>query len=163
MPKNNSKTSVIFLLPIICVLGFTDAKSQSFQDKIDQLETIESEQNTQDSQNFSLTLDKIDQSNFYNTAVIQALNKVTAKTSTLEIRIGYSIEFGKLSIVAHKCWKSPADQRPDSKILLEVFDNSSEEKNLIDNRIFYGWMMSSSPSISDLENPIYDITAITCK
>lgn len=102
---------------------------------------------------------KTDFSNFYNTAVVQNLNKTTAKTSILEMKIGDVIRFGQIQIIAHKCWQAPLDQRPENKILLEVLENK-EGKNI---RIFYGWMFSSSPSISGLEHPIYDLTAINCK
>jgi hypothetical protein len=104
-------------------------------------------------------IDKIDPSRFYNIAVVQGLNKTTAKTSTLEIRIGEKTKFGQISIIAHKCWQASLDQKPESKILLEVF----EKKEGIETRIFYGWMFASSPSISGLEHPIYDLTAVGCK
>lgn len=113
--------------------------------------------------NSDLTLDKINSSNFHQKAVIQALNKITAKTSKLETKIGDALHFGKLTIFAHKCWQAPLDQMPESKILLEIFDTSTQEDFSNENRIFYGWMLASSPSISDLEHPIYDITAIGCK
>ncbi len=107
-----------------------------------------------------LTIDKIDQSNFFGTAVLQGLNKVTAKTSELKIKVGGQVEFGKLTIKAKKCWKAPPSQRPENKILLEIEeDNEAGNKKII----FYGWMFSSSPSISGLEHPIYDITAIECR
>ncbi len=106
-----------------------------------------------------LNIDKTDLSRFYNIAVIQGLNKTTAKTSRLEMRIGEKINFGQITIAAHKCWQSSLDQKPESKILLEVF----EQKEGAQKRIFYGWMFASSPSISGLEHPIYDLTAISCK
>jgi len=106
-----------------------------------------------------LNIDKTDLSRFYNIAVIQGLNKTTAKTSRLEMRIGDKINFGQITMVAHKCWQSSLDQKPESKILLEVF----EQKEGAQRRIFYGWMFASSPSISGLEHPIYDLTAISCK
>jgi hypothetical protein len=33
----------------------------------------------------------------------------------------------------------------------------------IRNPVFNGWMFSSSPSVSNLENAIYDVTAVECK
>lgn len=108
-----------------------------------------------------LTIDKIDQSNFAGTAVLQGLNKVTAKTSELQVKVGGSTTFGKLIIKVHKCWKSPADQRPENKILLQIDEIDVTTNNK--KQIFYGWMFSSSPSISGLEHPVYDITAISCK
>lgn len=116
------------------------------------------------SEDYKLTIDKIDPSRFYNVAVIQGLNKTTAKTSILEMRIGDKIKFGQITMVAHKCWQASLDQKPESKILLEVFENKRDENgNAIETRIFYGWMFASSPSISGLEHPIYDLTALNCK
>ena len=105
-----------------------------------------------------------DISRFNNSAVVQALNKTTAKTSILTLKVGEKTSFGSLKIIAHKCWQSPLEQKPENKILLEIFEfrNESEEKTQ-EKRIFYGWMFSSSPSISSLEHPIYDITALNCK
>jgi hypothetical protein len=119
---------------------------------------------TPPSENYKLTIDKVDPSRFYEIAVIQGLNKTTAKTSILEIRIGNKIKFGQLTMIAHKCWQASLDQKPESKILLEVFENKNDENGVsIEKRIFYGWMFASSPSISGLEHPIYDLTAISCK
>ena len=73
-----------------------------------------------ENQDAELTISKADPSRFYNGAVIQGLNKTTAKTSTLEMRIGDKIRFGQISIIAHKCWQAPLDQKPESKVLLEV-------------------------------------------
>ena len=92
------------------------------------------------------------------TATIQALNKITAKTSLLNIKIGDKVDFGQISIIAHKCWKAPLDQKPESKLLLEVIENNED----LEKRIFYGWIFASSPSISGLEHPIYDLTALDC-
>jgi hypothetical protein len=107
--------------------------------------------------------DNIDPSRFSTVAVIQGLNKTTAKTSVLEIKIGEKVSFGTLKIIVHKCWQAPLDQKPDSKMLLEVFETKNEDSQVKEVRIFYGWMFASSPSISGLENPIYDLTAISCK
>jgi hypothetical protein len=105
-----------------------------------------------------------DISRFNNSAIVQALNKTTAKTLILTLKVGEKTSFGSLKIIAHKCWQSPLEQKPENKILLEIFEfrNESEEKTQ-EKRIFYGWMFSSSPSISSLEHPIYDITALNCK
>lgn len=115
-------------------------------------------------QQLQLTIEKVDPSRFNSVAIIQGLNKITAKTSLIEIKIGDTITFGKLTITAHKCWQAPLEQKPESKILLEIFDNSGNAADKQSRaRIFYGWMFSSSPSVSALEHPIYDITAVGCK
>ena len=107
--------------------------------------------------------DEVTNSNYVSYAQIQALNKTTAKTSILDLKIGQRIAFGSLRIIAHKCWKSPLEQRPENKILLEIFESKTDDNTKTEKRIFYGWMFSSSPSISGIEHPIYDITALNCK
>lgn len=93
-------------------------------------------------------------------AVLQILNKTTAKTAMVEIKVGSSLIFQQIEIKAIKCWQAPLDQNPDARILIEVKKiNSKKEKE----KIFHGWMIASSPSISSLEDPVYDITAISCK
>lgn len=109
---------------------------------------------------FKMTFDKIDSSRFYNKAVLQILNKTTAKSSVVEVAVGNSIDVGQLNIKVGKCWQAPLDQKPDSRILLEISEKKSDNEI---TRIFFGWMISSSPSISSLEHPIYDVTALNCK
>ena len=79
-----------------------------------------------------------------------------------------------------RCWQAPLDQKPDSRILVEVFEKKSPtliadlaagQKNKTqktenkeeEKRIFFGWLIASSPSISSLEHPVYDIVALSCK
>lgn len=145
----NSKISIFSFVAVLVFLS-----SSSFAAD---LQSVAKSDSVTDSQQEDV---KVDTSNFYNTAIVQGLNKTTAKTSILEIKIGSKIRFGQISIIAHKCWQSPLDQKPESKILLEIFESHGDES---EKRIFYGWMFASSPSISGLENPIYDITALSCK
>lgn len=110
--------------------------------------------------NYRITLDKVNSERFMNFAVLRGLNKITATTSILKTKVGQKIDFGKLEIIVHKCWQSPITEKPDSKILLEIFENKVSGEKV---RIFYGWMIASSPSVSGIEHPIYDITALNCK
>jgi hypothetical protein len=109
----------------------------------------------------SVTINQVDQADFKNTAIIQSLNKITAKTKELKIKVGKKTKFGKLDITIHKCWAAPLYEEPENKMLLEVIQRKGKEEEKKE-RIFYGWMLSSSPSISSLEHPIYDITALEC-
>lgn len=139
------------------------AFSFSFFSKKDPQIQEENKQDIIDSNQISdpkLTINEIDQSNFTGTAILQCLNKVTAKSSNLEALVGKEINFDTLTIKVDKCWRAPSDQRPENKILLEVTEALTDGTK---KPIFYGWMFSSSPSISGLEHPVYDITAIECK
>lgn len=110
------------------------------------------------------TSDNAEPAHFSNMAQLQILNKTTAKTSIVEIKVGNKSSFGSLDITVHKCWEAPLDQRPESKILIDVEEiKVDENKKEQSDQIFYGWLFASSPSISGLEHPIYDIVAIGCK
>ena len=110
--------------------------------------------------------DKSDSIKFSSTAIVQILNKTTAKSSIVELKINQKINLGTITLKARKCWQAPLEQKPETKILIEVFENKiiDSVSQVIENtRIFYGWLFASSPSISGMEHPIYDITAISCK
>jgi hypothetical protein len=93
-------------------------------------------------------------------AYLQVLNKITARNSTLEIKAGESEKFGNIEIKVKDCWKAPPEEKPEVTTLLEVYEEKLGEKK---QRIFYGWMLASSPAISALEHPVYDIVVIDCK
>ena len=118
--------------------------------------TSESESKVQE----ELPLEESDSARYTKKALIQTLNKINARTEQLEIVVGNKIQFGKLDILLHKCWKSPSYEAPENKMLIEIFNRGTSKK--VRERIFFGWIFSSSPSISGLEHPIYDITAIKC-
>jgi hypothetical protein len=95
----------------------------------------------------------------FNTVILQGLNKVTARLSRIEAVIGSTVRFGTLEITAKSCWKSPPDARPENAALLEINEIKQGEPPA---RIFLGWMFSSSPGLSSLENPFYDISVVKC-
>jgi hypothetical protein len=95
----------------------------------------------------------------YNYAVLRLLNKVTARTETMEVPVGTVARFGNLEIVVLSCAASPPDQHPDDAVLMDVRELRPGESP---RRVFVGWMFSASPSISSIEHPVYDITVIKC-
>ena len=95
-----------------------------------------------------------------NVVVLQALNKITAKSYRYEVKIGDSIKFERLIVEPLFCWKSSPADIPENKVLLKITENKLDKTK---DEIFYGWMFSSSPSISSMEHPMYDITVVDCK
>lgn len=149
---------IYFVVLSIFLLISNAANAQIEENKISQIES-QADENEKAAEN-KITTEKLDKSSFGTIAILQGLNKITAKTSEFEVKVGSKVEFGKLTIIVHKCWQAPLDQRPESKILLEIYETNI---NNIRSRIFYGWMFSSTPSISGLEHPIYDVIALGCK
>lgn len=93
-------------------------------------------------------------------AVLQGLNKVTARISEVIVPVGEVVSFGNLHIRAEKCWKSNPTEEPESVALLEIFDHRPDE---VPQRVFKGWMFASSPSVSDLQHPVYDVIVLRCE
>ena len=95
-------------------------------------------------------------------AEFNALDKITARTKKLEISLNEEENLGSLTIILKSCQNRPPDYLPESAAYIEIFDllNQSEDKQ---NLVFSGWMFSSSPAISALEHPIYDISLVSCK
>ena len=93
-------------------------------------------------------------------AELKALDKVSAKTSNLKIRIGEEIIFKNLKIKILKCKISEFDDTPDTVAYMQVID-----KNQINNDkvfIFNGWTFASSPSLRSFDHAVYDLWLIGC-
>lgn len=95
----------------------------------------------------------------YDMAVLQGLNKVTARASTLEVPVGSVTRFGTIDITVHKCWRAAPEERPESAALLEIAEIKQGETPAT---IFSGWMFASSPAVSSLEHAFYDVTVLRC-
>jgi hypothetical protein len=93
-------------------------------------------------------------------AVLQGLNKTTARISTFEAPVDQAVRFGSLEILARRCHKTPPEEPPESAAFLEVVDVRPDAEAVA---VFTGWMFASSPAISALEHPVYDVWVIDCK
>ncbi len=93
-------------------------------------------------------------------AILQGLDKTTARVSTVEVPVGDIARFGTLEIVARACQKKPPTEPPESAAFLEITDVRPDSPAV---RIFSGWMFASTPALSALEHPVYDIWVIDCR
>ena len=93
-------------------------------------------------------------------AVLQGLDKISARTSQIEAPVGGSIKFGTLSIVVRDCEQSPPEDPPENAAFVQIYETPPGEDT---KRLFSGWMFSSSPALSELEHPVYDVTLLACK
>ena len=92
--------------------------------------------------------------------VLQGLNKITARTSEIRIKTGSHGQFGDLWIRSVTCWSAPADQKPEHAALLDIMERTPDQSDV---RRFSGWMFASSPAISALEHPVYDVRVLRCE
>ena len=91
-------------------------------------------------------------------ASFKLLNKTTNKVSTKDILVSSKISWETLNIEVLYCGSSPPTEIPEDYVLIDVYDTINNENT----NIYKGWMISSSPDVTPLENPIYDLWLVDC-
>ena len=91
---------------------------------------------------------------------LEALDKITAKTSSIKILIGEKKYFGKLEIKPLKCGFSETKETSDIVAYLQVKDLSMKNNDQV--FVFNGWTFASSPSLRPIDHPVYDLWLIGC-
>jgi hypothetical protein len=92
--------------------------------------------------------------------VLRALNKVTAQSATLNLKPNEMVRFGQLEVTAVTCQTSAPNSQTDYAALLDISENPVGGPK--PKQLFRGWMYASSPSITALEHPVYDVTMVNC-
>jgi hypothetical protein len=93
-------------------------------------------------------------------AVLQGLDKVTARVSTFEAPVGQTVRFGALNIRVRHCDRTPPQEAPESAAFLEIDEVKPGEEPV---PVFTGWMFASSPGLNALEHPVYDVWVLECR
>ena len=93
-------------------------------------------------------------------AVFAALNKVTARISTLEIPLGQAQKFGALTIVPKVCHTRPPTEPPSTTSFIEVKERKLDGSQ---HRLFSGWVFAENPGVHAVEHPVYDVWLTNCK
>ena len=90
-------------------------------------------------------------------ALLQVLDKVNAQNTVLTVKVGQQAQFGSLSIQVQACTIHPPDQPQDAAAFLTITDSRADAPE------FRGWMLANNPSLSMLQNPIYDVRVVGCR
>lgn len=96
----------------------------------------------------------------YNGAVLQGVDKITGRISTLEVPLNSPTSFGTLKIEVLACDKTPPEETPEKTAFLVIHDKNRETG--AEAEVFRGWMFASSPAISALEHQVYDVWVKDC-
>jgi hypothetical protein len=91
--------------------------------------------------------------------VLRAMDKITARVSTITVPVGGTVAFGSLQITAKACDKHPPEETPEASAFLDVVEEKPGEAP---QARFQGWMFASSPALSALEHPVYDLWVLDC-
>jgi hypothetical protein len=92
-------------------------------------------------------------------AVFAALDKVTARISRLEIKLGETVKFGALKVTPRACYSRPPTEPPKTSTFVEIDELLLDGK---EKRIFAGWMFAESPGLNAVEHPVFDVWLAEC-
>jgi len=91
-------------------------------------------------------------------AVLQMLDKVTARTTQLRAEVGKPAGYGTLAIIIGACNARPPGEVQDAAAWLEVTDSRRPGETM-----FRGWMFANAPAVSMMEHPVYDLRVLDCQ
>lgn len=94
-----------------------------------------------------------------NSALLQGLDKVTGRVSMFSQKINKPTMFGTLEVTIRACHKKRPEEPPESSAFIEIRETNQESERQL---VFTGWMFSSTPGLSSLEHPVYDIWVLDC-
>ncbi|MFO1154375.1 MAG: DUF2155 domain-containing protein [Rhodospirillales bacterium] len=95
----------------------------------------------------------------YPIVLLRALDKVTTRSSTLEAPIDQPVHFRTLTITARVCDKKPPEEQPEAAAFLDIVE---ARPGMAARDVFRGWMFASSPGLSPMQHPVYDVWVLDC-
>ena len=164
------KISLLFTLSFLNLLTLSYAEEKIITVPLVNLENLEAsfesedpeEQNILNKENLILKEKKNKKMNSKSTRVnIVALDKITAKTSDINLFLGETKKFGLLEIKALKCGNVESQSDQGQAAYIQVKDLSNNLNNQI--FVFNGWTFSSSTTLNPLDHPVYDLWLVRCE
>ena len=113
-------------------------------------------------------------------ATLRALDKITGRSTDFKIEVGEPVLYGSLMIDMKVCYGTPPEEAPENAAFLSIsttqallassmsqpqrLSDIERKSEAMDNdeKVFSGWMYSSSPGLNALEHPVYDVWVINC-
>jgi hypothetical protein len=89
-------------------------------------------------------------------ALLRWLDKVSGEAADVELSRGQSAVWGRLTIQLDECRYPAEDTSSDAYAHLTIRDSLAKDP------VFSGWMIASSPALSALDHPRYDVWVLRC-
>jgi len=87
---------------------------------------------------------------------LRGLDTLNGQASEIPAQVGDTISFGHLVIEVHACRLQVDDPESEAMVFLTIRDTREVEPR------FSGWMFASSPALSALDHPRYDVWLQSC-
>ena len=88
--------------------------------------------------------------------LIRVLDKLTGVVADFDLARGQSQSLGRLTVLLDECRYPTEDPAAEAAAHLTVTDS------LLTTAAFSGWMIASSPALSALDHPRYDVWVLAC-
>lgn len=89
-------------------------------------------------------------------AELRLLDRLTGELRDVDLSVGQSATMGKITVQLDEC-RYPADnQTAEAEVRLTIVDTA------VAAPVFTGWMIASSPALSALDHPRYDVWVLRC-
>ena len=87
---------------------------------------------------------------------LRGLDNLNGTVEDIDMTVGETTRFGHLEITAEDCRVPRAEPQADAFAFLSIRDIREETPR------FSGWMFASSPALSALDHPRYDVWVVSC-
>ncbi len=89
-------------------------------------------------------------------ATLRFLDKLTSVTGDVALSRGQAAQFGRLVVRLDSCRYPAENPASDASAHLTVVEDTTQAT------LFSGWMVASSPALSALDHPRYDVWVLSC-
>jgi hypothetical protein len=89
-------------------------------------------------------------------AMLRFLDKLTSVTGDVTLSRGQAAQFGRLVVRLDSCRYPVDNPSSDASAHLTIMDDATQTD------LFNGWMLASSPALSALDHPRYDVWVLSC-
>jgi len=93
-------------------------------------------------------------------AVFSGLDKITGRTTSFDVYINETVQFGALQVTPKVCYSRDDTEAQKISGFVEVDEITLDRKI---RRIFTGWMFAASPGLNAVDHPVYDVWLTGCK
>ena len=90
-------------------------------------------------------------------ATLRALDKYTGDVVDIDMAVGTLARFGRLELILTECRYPQGAPSSDAFAGLQIRESGR------DGIVFSGWMVASSPALSAMEHPRYDVWVLRCR
>ena len=161
--KHGNNLRIIYILIIFFFSNITLSEEKILSAPLINLDQIQPSFEVLDDENESLDSNSIKEKKdrkINSHAVLIGLDKITAKSSKIQVNLNEIKEFGPLEIKILKCGKVKVNNQLNDVAYMQVKDLTKNENEKV--YIFNGWTFSSDPNLTPFDHAIYDLQLLEC-